>query len=274
MSNPNDFTRKKPGQKKKSKARNRLKLQAPPIKLFLSKYKADFRGAIRHALDNQYRWTPFNIQEIRTYMNEIQLNLNPVTMEVVMKEVQYVHQNYIFQKYVSPYTHGYNKLNIHIAKDFYDTLDLEWNIPPCFLWIHRLIYLWEISRKKYVDKTPRHIRGKYWDENPKPIGLRDKNLAVKEWFHELDLPFPSELESVSDEVITNRKDLERTGIFEALDLKIKESLGIEDELEKAYHNWDSLDILEKAHIKILINTKAVSKKHPYYILLKENIEQD
>lgn len=251
MSNPNDFTRKKPGQKKKSKARNRLKLQAPPIKLFLSKYKADFRGAIRHALDNQYRWNPFNIQEIRTYMNDIELNLNPVNIELISSHRQYIRAEILIRTYLEPHYLG---CPIHKAKELYDYLELEWNIPPCFLWIHRLIYLWEISRKYK--------------------GLKNKYLTIKQWFTKVHIPFPHVLESFSDEVITNRQDFERTGIFEALDLKIKESLGIEDELEKAYHNWDSLDILEKAHIKILINTKVVSKKHPYYILLKENIEQE
>jgi len=248
---PTEFTRKKPGQKKKPQARNRLKPKASPIKLFLSE-KGDFRKAIRHALDNQYRWIPFNIQEMKTYMSNIELNLNPVNIELISSHHQYIRSDILIRTYLEPYLHsGYP---IHIAKELYDYLNLEWNIPPCFLWLHRLIYLWETSRKYK--------------------GLKHENLTIKEWFAKLYLDFPQVLESVSNEFIHNRKDLERTGIFEALDLKIKESLGIEDEIEYAVHNWKKLEPLEKVHIKLLFETKAISKNHDYHILLKELIEQE
>ena len=99
------------------------------------------------------------------------------------------------------------------------------------------------------------------------------NLTVEEWFDTVGVDLPARLEGVWDVVITTRKDLEWTGIFECLDIKLKESANMEDELEAAFSNWDSLDKSEQAHIKLLLNNKEW-KKHPYVQLLHEKIERD
>lgn len=251
------------------KARDRLKLKAPPIKLFLHE-KKDFREAIRYILDNEYHWKPFNIQEIKTYIIDLKLKLNPVTIEVIEKETQYVHWERLINNYIFLSSRWDVRTKLEKAKDFHKAIGKEWNNPEYILYLEKLIMLWELSKGKYLE-TRIWIKGK---PKPKRMNLRDKYLTIKEWFPEVDLPFPPELEPVSNQVITNEKDLRRIGIFEALDLKIKESLGIEDEIEYAVHNWDRLEPLEKDHIKILFATKAISKKHPYYIFIKEYIEQE
>ena len=53
--------------KQKTKEESKTKLKPPEIKLCLYEFK-DYRTAIQDALNNQYRWTPYNIKEIKDYL--------------------------------------------------------------------------------------------------------------------------------------------------------------------------------------------------------------
>lgn len=129
----NEFIRKKPASHKKAQARNRVapkeSSKASPIKLFLSKQK-DVRTAIRYALDNSYRWTPFNIHEIRKYMKYVEANLNPVTFDILSASNSYVRPEIYMRRYQfrTP------------AKYIYKHAGLPWNTPPYFPRLKSLNY--------------------------------------------------------------------------------------------------------------------------------------
>ena len=83
----------------------------------------------------------------------------------------------------------------------------------------------------------------------------------------MDLDFPQSLEPEANIVITNKKDLTRSGIFGDLEYIIKKSLKIDDVLEN-YHNSEKLTPLDIIHIKNIIRENP---NHPYSVLLKEKI---
>ncbi len=244
---PNEFKRKKPASHQKAQARNRVtpkeSSKASPIKLLLSEYK-NHRTAFRHALDNSYRWTPFNIHEIKEYLKDVETNLNPVTFDILQASSSYVRPVILMNRHLSGTP----------AKDIYKYAGLPWNTPPYFPWLKSFLELWEVSRSRSK--------------------LRYKNFTVKEWFEAVGLELPLILEADANIIITRKSDLTRTGIFVDLDLKIKKSLKILDEFEQACLIWHQMSEPEKVPIKILVNTPSLSKDHPYRILLKELIEAD
>ncbi|GAG98377.1 unnamed protein product, partial [marine sediment metagenome] len=140
-----------------------------------------------------------------------------------------------------------------LAKEFYEILGLEWESPESFQWLEKYVDTWETTRK----------RG--W--------LRSKYYTFREWFEELGLEMYSDQDIEADEVVFTRKSFERAGIFERLDIKIKNALSIEDMIETAYRNWDTLDSWEKTEIRIKVNS-ADGYDHPYAQLIRERLKQE
>lgn len=244
--------------KPRARARDRLitdksKREAKPlpIKLMLNKFK-NYKNAIRHALDNIYRWTKYNIQEIIDYLKYIEVKLNPVNIEVITSKHHYIRAEILAREYVEPYNQLGIRIPIDKAKELYNILDIKWRQPMGFIWIKHILKLKEISL------TYR--------------GLSNKYMTVKEWFEEVGLRFPplnSDLEKDADIVITNRKDLERTGIFEDLEYELKKELRIDDELEYYYYTDDKLDSFDITRIKSLIREYP---NHSKSVLLKEKLQ--
>jgi len=79
----------------------------------------------------------------------------------------------------------------------------------------------------------------------------------------MGIEFSYSLEPEANVVIINRKDLERTGLFEDLEYNIKKELKLYDDLEHAHHNWDEQDCFEKTYIKSKIYTEQSLQYHPY-----------
>ena len=210
-----------------------------PIKLNLNT-KPHYQTAIRHALDNSYRWTKYNIQEIKTYLKDKELKLNPVTIEVITTKEVYIRADILIREYQD---------RPDKAKALYDILDIEWKKPACSIWIERRLHLWEVSHAL--------------------AGLKKEYLTTKEWYEKMEIDFPPSLEPEADDVITNRNDLERSGIVAELEHKIKEALGIDDEMENLYHTTETYTPMETFHINNLIRENP---NHPYTFLLKDKIQ--
>jgi len=209
---------------------------------------------VRYALDNYKDWYNTSIVEIKQLINRILLNRNPVTIEIVKKEVlDMSHQNYLLDKYISPYVYGTNKRKVSIAKDLYKLIGKEWSCPDWLMWLERLVSLWENTH-------PYHR-------------IEKADLTREEWFLKYGLEFPRVLEEISNEVILNYEELKRTGIISDIDLKIKKYLGIENRIEWAYNNFDELDPLEKTEISILVNSSE-GYKQEYAQLLREKLKRD
>ncbi len=64
-------------------------------------------------------------------------------------------------------------------------------------------------------------------------------------------------------------DLARSGILADLEYKIKDALGIDDEMENYYHITETYTTIETFHINNLIRENP---NHPYSVLLKEKIQ--
>lgn len=221
-------------------ARNRVfKLEPYPIKLNL---KSHYQTAIRKALDNFYRWTKYNIQEIREYLEDTELKLNPATLEFLVAHPNYNRPSILHRIYCEPHQ------DIQKTKELYDILGVEWKQPKASNWIKLLLNLWETSRK---------LRG-----------IANEYLTIKEWYEKMELEFPQILEPEADRIITNRKDLERTGIFEDIEHNITREIGIEDEIERLCYATE-LTPFDINHAKNLIRENP---NHPYSFLIKEKIQ--
>ena len=210
-----------------------------PIKLNLNTITY-YQTAIRHALENSYRWTKYNIQEIKTYMKDKELKLNPVTIEVITTKEVYIRADILMREYHD---------RPDKAKELYDILDIEWKKPACSIWIERRLHLWEVSHAL--------------------TGLKKEYLTTKEWYEKMKIDFPQSLEPEANDVITNRNDLTRSGIVADLEYKIKDALGIDDELEYFYHTTETYTPIETFHINNLIRENP---NHPYSVPLKEKIQ--
>ena len=209
------------------------------IKLNLNTFP-NYQTAIRHALDNSYRWTKYNIQEIKTYLKDKELKLNPVNIEVITTKEVYIRADILMREYHD---------RPDRAKELYEILGIEWKKPACSIWIERRLHLWEISHEY--------------------AGLKTVYRTTKEWYKKMEIDFPQSLGPEADDVITNRNDLERSGIVAELEHKIKEALGIDDEMENLYHTTDKLTKIGRFHIQNLIRENP---NHPYSVLLKDKIQ--
>lgn len=211
-------------------------------------------NGVRYALDNYNDWYNKNIVEVKQFINRILLNRNPVTKEVIRKQVLDVtSQNYLLGKYVSPYFYGTNKVKVSKAQDCYRAIGKEWSFPDWLMWFERLVSLWE-STHPY-----------------RKIEIAD--LSVEEWFTKYGLELPPVLGEISNEVILNYAELKRTGIISDIDLKVKKYLGIENRIEWAYNNFDELDPLEKAEVSNLVNSSE-GYYQQYAQLLREKLKRD
>jgi len=94
-------------------------------------------------------------------------------------------------------------------------------------------------------------------------------LTTKEWYERMETKFPKSLEPEANNVIENRHDLERSGIFGDLEYQIKEELKIDDEFEHYYYTTDTLTPLDIIRIKLLIRENP---NNPYSVPLKEKIQ--
>lgn len=232
-------------EKTRVQARNRVypqknKLKPLEIKLNLNEF-TNFKNAIRHALDNSYRWTKYNIKEIREYISEIEKNLNP--------SPYYLENAKTYQGYPTPVTY----YGFVTKKEAHRLLGISYHYPDWMKYLEKLVNLWELSRTS---------------------ALRKEYLTTKEWYERMEIDFPQSLEQEANMVITNRKDLVRSGIFGDLEYELKGSLKIDDELEHAYHNWNDLDSYEKTEVHHRLLTHRDLKNHPYYISIMENIKHD
>ena len=134
-----------------------------PIKLNLNTITY-YQTAIRHALENSYRWTKYNIQEIKTYMKDKELKLNPVTIEVITTKEVYIRADILMREYHD---------RPDKAKELYDILDIEWKKPACSIWIERRLHLWEVSHAL--------------------AGLKNEYLTIKELYEKIKIDFPQSL---------------------------------------------------------------------------------
>ena len=208
------------------------------IKLKLDE-RPHYQKAIKYAFDNSYRWTKYNVQEIKTYLKERELKLNPVSIEVVTRKEVFVRAEILMREYQdSP----------DKAKELYEILGIEWRKPACAIWIERRLDLWEVSHAL--------------------AGLKKEYLTTKEWYGRMNIDFPQSLEPEANDVITNRKDLERSGIIAELEHKINKALRTDDEMESLYHSTEAFNALDKFHIQNLIRENP---SHPYADLLKGKI---
>ena len=240
-------------QKTRVQARNRVYPQKETLKPLQIKLnlKEHYQTAIRHALDNSYRWTRYNIQEIRDYLKDTEIKLNPCTLEFITAHPHYVRPYILHRHFCFPDREYSMNLRIHNTKELYKELGIEWKQPKASIWIKLLLHLWETSRATR--------------------GLTKEYLTIKEWYEKMELEFPKVLELEADMVITNRKDLERTGIFEDIEYNIKRELGIDDELENYYHTTEKLTTTDIWHINNLLRENP---NHQYSVLLKEKLQDN
>jgi len=235
-------------EKTRVQARNRkytpLKPKIIHIKLMLEEFTHN-KDAIEHALNNSHRWTPYNIKEIREHLKKIEENLNKRTFE------------WIKHYKTSPDEERWGNSGYHnpalwysiITKEkLYSILDIQYYYPEWMKNLNNLLDLWETSRKDSA--------------------IYKEELTTKEWFERIEIKFPEALEKEANDVIENRYNLRRTGIFEDLELLIKEQLQIEDVYEY-YYKLDKLEPFDITKIKTLIYENP---EHPYSILLKEKID--
>jgi len=232
------------------------------IKFNLHEDFKGYRDAIKYVLDNYYIWTEYNIKETREYLKTIEENIN------INKEYEYciekckvtpikwIDKNRELQV-IPPGRYSLPGTGLLTKEELYSKLGIPYYYYEWMKYLTYLLDLWEISR-------------------PKTKKVRELYLTTKEWYNKYEIEFPKSLESETNLVIETLVDLERTGIFEVLDLEIKEGLKIQDELEDSYHNWDKLNNFEKNKINIKLKTddKKYIKNHPYYILMLEKVNRD
>ena len=213
----------------------------------------DAGKAVRYALDNFHRWYPTNIHELRSYLEYVERNRNPVTLEVITKNHHYVRGEILLKRYIEPYGVMGRIIPIAKAKECYQLIDKEWNYPDWMMWLDRLVSFWEST----------HPYRK----------VKNADLTIGEWFKLYGLEVPDILEERKNNVITTYTELKITGIISDLDLEIKKHLGIEDRIENALKNFDDLSSEEKAEISILVYSSD-GYNHPYAQLLRERLERD
>lgn len=218
------------------------------IKLMLDKIP-HYQTGVKYALENAYRWTKYNIQEIRTYLKEKELVLNPVTIGVITGKRVFVRADILLREYIEPYESMGLQTPIDAAKELYKELDITWRKPECSIWIERRLHLWEVSHEH--------------------AGLKKMYLTTEEWYDKMEIDFPPSLEPEANDVITNRNDLARCGILADLEHRIARELGIEDELERLCYTTE-LTPFDIMHAKNLIRENA---SHPHAILLEDKIKR-
>jgi len=210
--------------------------------------------AVRFALDNFHDWYHTNIAELRRFIEKIVLNRNPVTIEVIKKQVpDFRSQNHLQNKYISPYAYGLKNISVIQVRDFYIVIGKEWSYPDWLMWFERLVSFWE-------------------DTHPYRK-VRKADLTIGKWFSKYELKTPDVLHGRENWVILNYEQLKRTGIITDLDIEIKTSLGIENRIEYAYFNFDKLDKIEKTEISALVNSSD-GYKYQYAQLIREKLKRD
>lgn len=230
-------------EKTRVQARNRVypqkkKLKPPKIKLMLDNDK-HFKDNVRHILNNYSIWDLYNILEIRKYISDFEDNLNSG------------HEWLENAKTPQGYHHPTNYYRLVTKKEIFAIMGYEYKSYEWTTNLSKIVSLWEISRARR--------------------GLLKENLTTKEWYEKMEIEFPEPLEPEANWRIHNRADLERTGIFEDLEYKIKDELKIDDELEYYYHTNEKLTPLDIIRIKLL---KRENPNHPYSVLLKEKIQDN
>lgn len=239
----------------KTVARNRVYplLKFEPIQIRLELKIKDIPGSIRRALDNFYRWTPFNADEASSFLNLIEENRNPVNLEVIKKNVVNIRdRNYLVDthlyKYKSEFTHDKKQVSI----DLYKLLGIEWSCPP---WIEKMRELIDFFN---LSKNYREIKKMYFSN--------------RMWFEKYEVDIPDTYRGHEDEICITAERLKRLGIAESMDLRIKELLKIEDEFEYALNHYEELDEWEKKQIESKIRWEF--KDHEYAQLLREKFKRD
>jgi len=254
--------------KTRVKARNRvyppLKPKITHIKLKLDEFTHN-KDAIEHTLNNSHKWTPYNIKEIREHLKKIEETINkrpdcerieqyrtPPTKFIDRNGKLVVNNG----EYRDP-THNYGKIpacwydGLFTKEELYSKLGIPYYYPEWMKHLNDLLDLWETSRKDSA--------------------IYKENLTTKEWYEErMEIEFPKSLETEANDVIENRYNLVRSGIFEEAEHRIKKELKIEDELEQFYYK-EELTPFDKTRIKMLIREQP---NHPYSVLLKERLDEE
>jgi len=237
-------------------AKSRRAREQRKINLMLHEI-VDYRSAIRHLLKNQYRWDSHNYEEIDTFIERVLLNRNPVPVEFIrsveplttINEKSYgtvEERKELYSLLSSGARVGLNKL----GERGYAQKKMEWIIPDCFDWLDLIIKVQRLSFRE----------------------IREMTFSIKDWYEYIKLPFPIEYEDVKHERIETRQELDRIGIFEALDLKIKDVLKVLDFLEYAYVNFEKLDAEDKVYLRLKVY--GSEREHEYAQLLREKLERD
>ena len=140
--------------------------------------------AVRFALDNFHEWYRTNIAELRRFIEKIVLNRNPVTIEVIKKQVpDFRSQNHLQNKYISPYAYGLKNISVIQVRDFYIVIGKEWSYPDWLMWFERLVSFWE-------------------DTHPYRK-VRKADLTIGKWFSKYELKTPDVLHGRENWVILN-----------------------------------------------------------------------
>lgn len=243
-------------------ARNRVRPESrrykpQPIKLCLQDFSNPM-AAIRHAMSNSYRWSFYNIGELRNYTTDFEDKLNPLSIEMITSTPGW-NEKFIRPEFWLKPEHGCI-YSLEKKREVYNYYGISWNSPAWLEALKILTDLWEISRTK-------ELRNKYW--------------TVKEWYASINhMLYPEvrerarrELEPDYNMVIENRNDLDRTGIFEDLEYSIKKALKIDDMIESAYHNWDDLNRWERIEVTSKINSEE-GWNHRYAQLIRERLKSE
>jgi len=237
-------------------AKSRRAREKRKTKLMLHEI-VDYRSAIRHLLKNQYRWDSYNHKEIEAFMEGVLLNRNPVPVEFIrskeplttINEKSYgtvEERKSLYSLLSNGVRVGLNKL----GERGYTKKKMEWIIPECFDWLDIIVKVHKLSYKE----------------------IKDMEFSIKDWYEYVGLPLSNEYEQVKHERIETRQELNRIGIAEALDLKIKDVLKILDLLEYAYVNFEELDAEEKVYLRLKVY--GSERDHEYAELIREKLERD
>lgn len=239
--------------KTRVKARNRvyppLKPKIIHIKLKLDEFTHN-KDAIEHALNNSNRWTPINIKEIREHLKKKEETIN------TSKELEWIEEFKTTpneEKWIPPGYHDpANWYSPHILtkEELQRRLGIPHYYPEWMKHLKDLLDLWELSRKNSA--------------------IFKEELTTKEWYERMGIEFPKSLEPEANNVIENRFDLVRSGIFGDLEYIIKKDLKIDDEFEYYYHK-EELDPFDKTTIKSKIRQYP---NHPHSVLLKERLDEE
>ena len=215
-------------------ALSRRKGKERKIKLMLEEI-SDYRLSIRFILKHLYHADSFNYKEIDAFRERVLLNRNPVPVDFIRSKEPRSTINENSYGSISERKRLYSLLSSGVRIGLNRLGErgnaqkvMKWIVPDCFKWLDLIV---EINRLSYKE-------------------IKEWNFSIKEWYEYIGLPLPSEYEYVRHDRIETRQQLDRIGIAEALDLKIKKVLEMLDFLEYAYVNFEELDAEDRAYLKL------------------------